>query len=120
MLTLLDRSCVHNVAIANRNLLKLVHRKLAREQRIYIGGRLKTVNNLIDYERYQEVEILANELYFLEPNPKITEIDAAKPSELIPVQMDENVVEMLAFVGTSVRNGQNFSVFSIVTHFIRQ
>lgn len=87
---------------------------MAPQQRIYIGGKLKTENSTIHQQRLREVEILANELFLLESNPKITD------TKEIPMQMDENFVEMLAFLGTSVRNEQNFSSFSIVTHFIRQ
>lgn len=109
-------SCVHNVAIANRNLLKIVQHNLAPEQRIYIGGRLKTENFQIDYQHFQDVEILANELYLLEPNPKFTD----NQTEPLPIQMDENSVEMFASVGTSVRIERNSSTFSIITHFIKQ
>lgn len=88
--------------------------QLAVNQRIYVGGRLKTTNILIENERHQEVEVLANELYFLEANPKLTE------GETKPVQFDENKVEMLAFIGTEVRNERNLSAFSIATHFTKQ
>lgn len=87
---------------------------MAPEQRIYIGGKLKTENTVLHEQWRREVEILANELFLLESNPKLTDTSG------IPMQMDENFVEMLAFVGTPVRNGQNFSSFSIVTHFITQ
>ena len=106
-------SCIHNVAVANRNLLKWAQNKLVPEQRIYIGGKLKTETTIIDYQQLRKVEILANELYLLEPNPKITDTNQ------MPMQMDENFVEMLAFVGTRVRNEQDFSNFSIVTHFTK-
>lgn len=108
------RSCIHNVTIANRNLLNLIQHKLASEQRIYIGGKLKTGISVIDHRRLRQVEILANELYLLESNPKITDTNE------MPMQMDENFIEMLAFVGTQVRNEQDFSSFSIVTHFTKQ
>lgn len=107
-------SCVHNVTIVNRNLLKIVQDKLAPGQRIYIGGKMQTHVSMVREQRLREVEILANELFLLEPNPKIGDTSE------IPMQVDENVVEMFAFVGTSVLNEQNFSTFSIVTHFTRQ
>lgn len=92
----------------------MVQKKLAPDQRIYIAGKLKTENFRIDHEYRQELEILANELFFLEPNPKLTDANE------MPMQMDENFVEMLAFVGTSVWNQRNISAFSIVTHFTKQ
>lgn len=91
--------------------------QLAVNQRIYVGGRLKTTNILIENERHQEVEVLANELYFLEANPKLTE---GTQGETKPMQLDENKVEMLAFIGTEVRNERNLSAFSIATHFTKQ
>lgn len=105
---------MHNVTIANRNLLKLVQNKLVPEQRIYIGGKLQTQNSVVQEKHLREVEILANELFLLEPNPRMDDAPG------IPMQMDENSVEMLAFLGTSVKNERNFSAFSIVTHFTRQ
>lgn len=92
----------------------MVQKTLAPEKRVYIGGKLKTETFRIDYHHRQELEIMANELFFLEPNPTIADTKA------MPVQIDENFVEMLAFVGTSVLSGQNASGFSIVTHFAKQ
>lgn len=96
----------------------MVQNQLAVNQRIYIGGKLKTENTLIENQRHQEVEVLANELYFLEANPKLTE--EGGQDETMPVQLDENSVEMFASIGTEVRNERNLSAFSIITHFTKQ
>lgn len=96
----------------------MVKNQLAVNQRIYIAGRLKTENTIIENQRHQEIEVLANELYFLEANPELTEGECQ--DETKPVQMDENSVEMLAFIGTEVQNERNLSAFSLVTHFIKQ
>lgn len=107
-------SCIHRVGIANKHLLNMVGNQLSVNQRIYIGGRLKTDNMLIENQLHQDVEVLANELYFLEPNPSVSETEIQKP-----MQMDQNYVEFLAFIGSEVINEQRFSAFSLVTHFIK-
>lgn len=94
----------------------MVEKKLRPEQRIYIGGKVKTENTRINYEHHQELEVLANELFLLESNPKITDSSTSD----IPMQIDQNFVEMLAFVGTSVQHERNSSTFSILTHFTKQ
>lgn len=108
-------SCVHTVVIANKNLINTVRGKLAVGQRIYVGGKLQTQNEIIENMRRQDVHILANEMFLLESNPKIDDEGPPKP-----VQSDENSVEMLAFVGTEIRKEKNLAAFSLMTHFIRK
>lgn len=113
-------SCIHKVSIANRNLLSIIDNDLlAVGQRIYVGGRLKSTNEYVESQRRQEVEVLANEIFLLESNPKVTDEDdqiAVSPK----IQIDENSVEMLAFVGTEVQNQNNLVVFSLRTHFTKR
>lgn len=103
---------MHKVAIANRNLLKIVQNHLKVNQRIYIGGKLRTENVITNGKRYQNVEVMANEIYLLESNSQIGDNQS-------PIQIDENYVEMLAFVSTQIRNMNNFSVFCLATHFTK-
>lgn len=113
-------SCIHKVSIANRNLLSIIDNDLLTVgQRIYVGGRLKTTNEYVESQRRQEVEVLANEIFLLESNPKVTDEDdqiAVSPK----IQIDENSVEMLAFVGTEVHNDNNLVAFSLRTHFTKR
>lgn len=108
------------MSIANRNLLSIIDNDLlAVGQRIYVGGRLKSTNEYVESQRRQEVEVLANEIFLLESNPKVTDEDdqiAVSPK----IQIDENSVEMLAFVGTEVQNQNNLVVFSLRTHFTKR
>lgn len=108
------------MSIANRNLLNIIDNDLlAVGQRIYVGGRLKSTNEYVESQRRQEVEVLANEIFLLESNPKVTDEDdqiAVSPK----IQIDENSVEMLAFVGTEVQNQNNLVVFSLRTHFTKR
>lgn len=108
-------SCVHTVVIANKNLINTVRGKLAVGQRIYVGGKLQTQTENIEYVPHQDVSILANEMFLLESNPKIDDEGPPKP-----VQSDENSVEMFAFVGTAIRKQQNVASFCLMTHFTRQ
>lgn len=111
-------SCIHKVSIANSNLLKMVETKLKKDQRIYIGGRLKTDNNMIGHFRHHKVEVLANELYFLDSNPIVTDVDSQEDTP--PVNWDENSVELLAFIRSDVRNERNLSAFSIATNYTKK
>lgn len=106
------------MAIANRNLLNIVGDQLRVGQRIYVGGRLKTENMYVEKQRCQKVEILANELYLLESNP--TNNLESDQIDTRPIQLDENSVEIVAFVGTEVHNNKNLCAFSILTHFTKQ
>lgn len=92
----------------------MVRNKLAPNQRIYIGGKMQTHNNMVHDQRQRQVEIMANELFLLESNPTIDDT----PNR--PMQLDENFVEMLAFVGSQVLNQKTFSTFCTVTHFTRK
>lgn len=85
--------------------------------RIYIGGKMKTENDRIQNLWHHNVEIMANELYYIDPNPEITDIE--KQEEIPPFDIDGNDVELLAFIVTDVRNERNLSSFSVVTHFTR-
>ncbi|XP_055303300.1 uncharacterized protein LOC129568976 isoform X2 [Sitodiplosis mosellana] len=109
--------CVHRVSIANSNLLAMVGNQLAVNKRIYIGGRMKTENVYIENQIHQDVEVMANELFFLEPNPKVTVESMEKLDETRPIQPDQNSIEMLAFIGTEVYNERNICAFSLNTHF---
>lgn len=110
-------SCIHKVVIANEHLLGIVGNKLAVNDRIYVGGKIKTENIYIEQKRHQNVEILAQELYYLESNPKITEQSVKDLDEIQPHQLDQNAIEMLAFIGTGIYNERNLSAFSLITHF---
>lgn len=110
-------SCIHKVAIANPQLLNIVGKQLAVGQRIYIGGKIKTENVYIENQRHQKVEILANEVYFLESNPNITKESIEASDEIRPYQLDQNRIEMLTFIGTEVYKDRNVCAFSLATHY---
>lgn len=93
----------------------MVGRSLRINDRIYIGGKLKTANDRICNLWHHNVEVMANELFRLDPNPEIKDIEQQK--EIPQFHLDGNDVELLAYVVTDVRNEQNISTFSIVTHF---
>lgn len=96
----------------------MVQNRLAVNQRIYIGGKLKTETKTIENKLHQDVEILANEIYFLDSNPIF--YDNEEPNSLPPIHVDDNSLEMLAFIGTEVQNEPTFSAFSLVTHFTKK
>lgn len=81
---------------------------------------MKTENFRIENQNHQDVEIMATELYFLESSPKITEETIEKAEEIKPNQLDQNSIEMLAFIGTEVHNERNTSAFSLTTHFTKR
>lgn len=108
------------MTIANANLLNIVGNQLEVNKRIYISGKMKTENFYIENQKHQDVEIMATELYFLESNPKITEETIEKADEIEPIQLDQNSIEMMAFIGTEVHNERNISAFSLATHFTKR
>lgn len=102
------------MAIANPHLLNIIGNQLTEDKRIYIGGKIKTENLYIENQRHQSVEILANELFLLESNPKITD-ETMKADQ--PYQLDQNSIEMMAFIGTEVFKDRNLCAFSLTTHY---
>lgn len=105
------------MSIANRTLLGMVQNKLAKNQRIYVGGRLKTESIQIGNQWQQSVEILANELFLLEAAPKATNDSFALIDDQSS-QIDENSIEMMGFIATELRMDKNLSAFSMRTHFV--
>lgn len=97
----------------------MVQNRLAVNQRIYIGGKLKTETKFIENKLHQDVEILANEMYFLDSNPIVPENDSENTVPPIHT-IDDNSLEMLAYIGTEVQNEPRFSAFSLVTHFTKK
>lgn len=97
----------------------MVEKRLAVDQRIYIGGKIQTETLMVENQKHQNVQILANELYFLESNPKITEESMDNLNEFQPNQLDQNSIEMMAFIGTDVRKDKNMCSFFLVTHFTK-
>lgn len=96
----------------------MVGNQLKPNQRIYIGGKLKTENNMIGHLRHHNVEVMANELYFMDSTPIITDIESQEDTP--PLHVDQNSVELLGFIGSEVRTDRSLSAFSIVTHFTKQ
>lgn len=100
--------------------------KLAIGQRVYVNGRMKSDGITIhDSERQenvrrQEVEIMVNELYFLDSNPKTNERDLEDNKISSLPQMNENSVEMFASIGTDVHSERNLTAFSIINHFTKK
>lgn len=98
----------------------MIEDRLDVGQRIYIGGRLKTENLYVDNNRRQNLEIMANELYFLEESKKVETSDATLFDNLFQTQrkVDHNSIEMLGFIGTEIVKKDRFCAFSVKTHFI--
>lgn len=97
-------SCIHSISVFNRDLLSIIgkHQHLSVNKRIYIGGKVKTENVSNENVRLQNLEVIANEIFLTNSN------------------IDQNNVELLAFIVSNIRNDQNSSAFSIATHFTVQ
>lgn len=88
--------------------MNIIKNQLAPNQRIYIGGKLMSKNFINEEKKVrEEVEIMANELYFLD-------------NENSPTTFDENSIEMMAFIKSPIKNYDKFSVISVATHFTKK
>lgn len=109
-------SCVHKVVVANPKLKQRVEKRLKINQRVYVGGRMKTDFVLVDNRPQLKVEILANELFHLESNPQIND----QAENLIRMHIDHNHIEMLTFIRGSIKFLPNSCAFGVVNHYIKK
>ncbi|XP_031629255.1 uncharacterized protein LOC116344716 [Contarinia nasturtii] len=109
---------IHKVVIANPNLLKIVKNILKADQRIHIGGRLRSITERIDSRSKRSCEIMANEIFMLEPMPKLTEQTINNLTGIN--RIDQNSVEMMAFIGSEPNIWENSCRFDLRTHFIQR
>lgn len=113
-------SSVHKVVIANRQMLKIVGNKLEPNQRVHISGRLNSVAVEIENERIKNFEIMAHEIFKLDPIPELTKETVKNLKEIPPFQMDQNYVEMMGFIGSTPKIFDRSCKFYLKTHFTRR